>query len=101
MRCVSGNADYDNKGVHPGDSITFTLYPKGHVIQGAITTRENHSKGRKENKVQYRGAITSMKMVVHGVLGRRTDGASEWICGTAANIPIFRLFRTKPRMCKM
>ena len=54
------SSEFDSKGVHAGDSISFTLFPDSHVITGAITERENHSSGRRGNKIQHRAAITSM-----------------------------------------
>ena len=77
--------EYESKGVHAGDSISFTLFPDGHVIMGAITERENHKTGRRPG-FQHRAAITSMKLVVHGMCVQCTDGTEEWIDGTVNNL---------------
>lgn len=70
--------------------MALHLWPNKHVIQGALTNRENHSSGKKENKVQLRAAITSMKMVVHGIHMLQEDGRRRWLDGTAETIPLLQ-----------
>lgn len=80
--------EYENRGVHSGNSISFELWPDWHVLQGAITERENHFSGKKENKVQHRAAMTSLKMVAHGIHALQPDGTRRWVDGTAEAIPM-------------